>query len=107
VVISKQYSPYMLMAVQVTNEWREKIPAVVHVDGSCRPQTVLKSTNPFYHEIILKFKERTGVPVVLNTSYNMYHEPIVNSPHDAIKSFVELAADVLCIGNFIAKTKTK
>jgi carbamoyltransferase len=105
VVISKQYSPYMLMACQVAHEWRKKIPAVVHVDGSCRPQTVFKSTNPFYHDIILKFKERTGVPLVLNTSYNMYHEPIVNSPDDAIKSFVELGADALCIGNFIAKNK--
>ena len=53
VVLSRQRSPYMLMAVQVASEWREKIPAVVHVDGSCRPLPVLKSTNPFYHEIIL------------------------------------------------------
>tara|TARA_Y100001963_G_scaffold26466_1_gene36041 strand:- start:4687 stop:6327 length:1641 start_codon:yes stop_codon:yes gene_type:complete len=102
VVDTKHHSPYMLMACQVSEEYKEKIPAVVHVDGSCRPQTVFKSTNEIYHNIILEFKKRTGIPVVLNTSFNMYYEPIVNSPDDAIKSFTELGADSLCIGNFIA-----
>ena len=105
VVDTKHHSPYMLMACQVTEQYKEKIPAVVHVDGSCRPQTVYKSTNEIYHKIILEFKKITGIPVVLNTSFNMYYEPIVNTPENAISSFVELGADYLSIGNFIASRK--
>ena len=103
VVESKVHSPYMLMACQVKEDYKEKIPAVVHVDGSCRPQTVYKKTNPIFHDIILEFKKRTGIPLVLNTSFNLSYEPIVNSPYDAIRTFIESDADALCIGNFIVE----
>ena len=91
------------MACQVKEDYKEKIPAVVHVDGSCRPQTVYKKTNPIFHDIILEFKKRTGIPLVLNTSFNLSYEPIVNSPYDAIRTFIESDADALCIGNFIVE----
>ena len=103
VVEAKEHSPYMLKALQVTEEYREKIPAVVHVDNSCRPQTVYKETNPIFHDIILEFRKRTGIPVVLNTSFNLSYEPIVNSPYDAIRTFLESDADALCIGNFVVE----
>jgi carbamoyltransferase len=103
VVESKIHSPYMLMACQVKESYKDKIPAVVHVDGSCRPQTVYKKTNPIFHDIILEFKKRTGIPLVLNTSFNLSYEPIVNSPYDAIRTFMESDADSLCVGNFIVE----
>ena len=101
VVDSKVHSPYMLMACQVKEDYKDKIPAVVHVDGSCRPQTIYKSTNPIFHNIVLEFKKITGIPVILNTSFNLNYEPIVNSPKDAIKTFVECEAEVLHIGDYI------
>jgi len=103
VVECKHHSPFMLMATQVKEEYKEKIPAVVHVDGSCRPQTVYKQTNPIFYETILEFKKRTGIPVVLNTSFNLWHEPIVNSPMDAIKTWKESGADALIMGNFLVE----
>ena len=101
VVDSKHHSPFMLMACQVREEYKEKIPAVVHVDGSCRPQTVYKKTNPTFYKTILEFKKRTGIPVVLNTSFNLWYEPIVNSPEDALKTWKESGADALVMGNFL------
>ena len=101
VVECKHHSPFMLMATQVKENYKEKIPAVVHVDGSCRPQTVYENTNPIFYKTILEFKKRTGIPVVLNTSFNLWYEPIVNSPEDAIKTWKESGADALIIGNFL------
>ena len=101
VVDSKHHSPFMLMACQVREEYKEKIPAVVHVDGSCRPQTVYKKTNPTFYKTILEFKKRTGIPVVLNTSFNLWYEPIVNSPEDALKTWKESGVDALVMGNFL------
>ena len=93
----------MLMAAPVKEYYIEKIPAVVHVDNSCRPQSVNKNTNKIFHKTILEFKKRTGIPVVLNTSYNLSHEPIVNSPRDAIKTFLSSDADALVIGDFVVE----
>ena len=101
VVDAKFLSPFMLMAVPVKEHYKERIPAVVHVDGSCRPQSVNQKTNEVFYKTILEFKKRSGIPIVLNTSYNLSHEPIVNSPIDAIKTFFDSGADVLVINNFI------
>ncbi len=103
VVDAKFLSPFMLMAAPVKEYYIEKIPAVVHVDNSCRPQSVNKNTNKIFHKTILEFKKRTGIPVVLNTSYNLSHEPIVNSPRDAIKTFLSSDADALVIGDFVVE----
>ena len=79
---------------------RSEIPAVTHVDYSARIQTVHKETNKRYFELIKKFKEKTGCPVIVNTSFNVRGEPIVNTPLDAFKCFMGTELDKLFIGNF-------
>ncbi len=101
--ILEQYmsSPFMVMSFRVKEEWKKKIPAVVHVDGTVRPQEVRASTNPLYAKMISYFYEKTGVPVVLNTSQNVRGEPIVNTPEEAINFFKKTDVDMLAIGNFV------
>ena len=96
-------SPYMLMAGQVNADWREKVPAVVHVDGSARPQAVSRKTNPLYHQLLTTLNARAGIPAVLNTSFNLDDEPLVNSPEHAVASFFRSGLDVLVIGNFMVE----
>ncbi len=91
-------SPTMLMVYQVRPEQRATIPAVTHVDGSGRLQTVSREANPRYYQLISDFNELTGVPVVLNTSFNE-NEPIVCTPREAIDCFVKTKMDVLYLGN--------
>ena len=92
---------FMLYVVDVKGNKQNIIPAVTHVDGSGRLQTVSKETNPRYYELIKKFEEATGVPVILNTSFNLKGEPIVNSPEDAFKTFSKSEMDMLVLENFI------
>ena len=94
-------SPFMILTDHVTDEFASRIPAVVHVDGTCRPQTVRKEMNPRYHALISKFNELTGIPVVLNTSFNDNGEPIVNKPSEAIKDFYYMGLDALIIGSVL------
>ncbi|MFH1380064.1 MAG: carbamoyltransferase [bacterium] len=94
-------SPYMLFALPVKEECKSRIPAVVHVDGTARIQTVKYSDNPLFYSLIKEFSEITGVPVVLNTSFNVKGEPIVCSPEDAVKCYMSTNIDVLCIGGYI------
>ena len=93
-------SDYMLVAYPVRNEYRARIPGVLHVDGSARIQTVRKETNPKYHGVIDAFYRQTGVPLVLNTSFND-REPIVCSPMDALRTFEATDIDYLAIGPFL------
>lgn len=95
---------YMLMAYPVNKEQRARIPAVVHVDGTSRIQLVSKTTNAKYHALISAFKKLTGVPLLLNTSFND-REPIVCSPEDALKTFLRTKIDFLVIDNFIVRKK--
>ena len=98
-------SPYMLFTVPVKEEKRKIIPAVTHVDGTSRIQTVSKQTNPKFWELITEFKKITGVPVVLNTSFNVKNEPIVCTPRDAVLCFLSTNIDCLAMGDFfIEKT---
>ena len=76
------------------------MPAITHVDYSARIQTVHADTNPRYHSLIKRFKEKTGIPLVVNTSFNVRGEPIVCSPKDAFKCFMGTELDVLALGNF-------
>ena len=78
---------------------RSDIPAVTHVDYSARIQTVHAETNPRYHALLSKFKERTGCPVLVNTSFNVRGEPIVGSPEDAFRCFMGTEMDTLVVGN--------
>ncbi|HET7841604.1 MAG TPA: carbamoyltransferase C-terminal domain-containing protein, partial [Terriglobia bacterium] len=80
-------SPFMILTAQVRPEKRAVIPSVTHVDGSARPQTVEKEINPLYWRLIDEFGKRTGVPVVMNTSFNLRGEAIVHTPTDAIRTF--------------------
>ena len=73
----------------VKPDWRERIPAVVHVDGSARPQTIRPQDNPLYHGVLDLYHRRTGLPVLVNTSFNVHEEPIVDTPEQALKSLVD------------------
>ncbi len=93
-------SPFMLMVYEVRPEQRAKVPAITHVDGTGRLQTVSARTNPRYHALIAEFERQTGVGMVLNTSFNE-HEPIVASPADAIACYLKTRMDVLALGNWV------
>jgi carbamoyltransferase len=95
------FSPHMLVTTQVNEEWKNKIPAVTHVDGSARYQSVTLETNERFYKLISKFNEMTGVPVLLNTSFNGPGEPIVETPLDAFNCFVKQNIDVLVIGDYV------
>jgi carbamoyltransferase len=100
-------SPYMLMVARVVEEKRQTVPAVVHVDGTGRLQTVGKTANPHLYSIIESFNRRTGVPVLLNTSFNVANEPIVETPEDAVRCFLGTDIDALFIGPYLlVKEKT-
>jgi carbamoyltransferase len=92
-------SPYMLHVYKIRPEWRERISAVNHEDNTGRLQTVARDENPMYYDLIKAFESRTGIPVVLNTSFNE-NEPIVNTPAEAIDCFARTKMDVLSIGSF-------
>ncbi len=96
-------SPFMILTAQVKPEKRAVIPAVTHVDGSARPQTVEPEVNPLYWRLIREFGERTGVPVVMNTSFNLRGEAIVTSPTDAVRTFFSSGMDALVIGSFLVE----
>ncbi|WP_053233042.1 carbamoyltransferase [Sandaracinus amylolyticus] len=94
-------SPYMLFTVPVHEHRRDRIPAVTHVDGSARVQTVRREDNPRFHEILRAFFDITGVPVIMNTSFNVKGEPIVNTPMDAIRCFLGTQIDLLVLDDLI------
>lgn len=90
-----------LFGVEKLNVPRSTVPAITHVDYSARIQTVHSDTNPRYHAVISKFKEKTGCPLVVNTSFNVRGEPIICTPTDAFKCFMGTELDVLAIGNYL------
>jgi len=92
-----------LFGIDRLNIKRSSIPAVTHVDYSARIQTVHKQTNPKYHALISKFKEKTGCSVVVNTSFNVRGEPIVCTPQDAFRCFMGTELDVLVVGNCVLR----
>jgi carbamoyltransferase len=94
-------SPFMLEIVQVKEDKRSIIPSVTHVDGSARVQTVEKEINPLLHRLLLEMKQRTGVPVLLNTSFNVRGDTIVRTPDDAIKCFLATGMNALALGPYL------
>ncbi|GLK99179.1 carbamoyltransferase family protein [Dactylosporangium matsuzakiense] len=101
-------SPFMNVRAMVRSEVRHRIPAVVHIDGSARPQAVSAEHSPRYWALIKAFEDLTGVPLVLNTSFNLAGEPIVNSPADAVRTFVNGGLDVLVLENrFVTRPDPK
>ena len=92
-----------LFGIEKLNVARSSIPAVTHVDYSARIQTVHTETNPRYHALISAFKERTGCPVVVNTSFNVRGEPIVRTPEDAFRCFMGSDIEMLVVGNCVLR----
>ena len=92
------------VGIEKLNVPRSSVPAITHVDYSARIQTIHAETNPRYHALITRFKELTGCPMVVNTSFNVRGEPIVCTPEDAFRCFMGTGIEVLCIGNcFLVK----
>jgi carbamoyltransferase len=103
----EHYDPFMITVIQVAEGYKDKIPAVVHVDGTARPQTVVRETNPRYWNLINEFKKITGIPMLLNTSFNV-QEPIVCTPQDAINTFNNANFDALVLeDNLVLKPQQK
>jgi carbamoyltransferase len=96
-------NPFMLLVLPVLPERRERIPAVTHVDGSARLQTVTEAFNRPFHRLIAEFERRTGVPVVLNTSFNLRGEPIVLRPEEAVEDFLSSDMDALFLGDLLVR----
>jgi carbamoyltransferase len=94
-------SPYMLIAVNSRPVAHERVPAIVHVDGSARVQTVERDIEPLYHRLISRFHEIAGVPLVLNTSFNGYGEPMVETPADAVNAMHTMGLDALAVGEYL------
>jgi len=92
---------FMLYVVDVRDAKRNLIPAVTHVDGTARLQTVTKEVNPRYYQLIETFGQATGIPIILNTSFNLKGEPIVNTPHEALHTFTQSGMDVLVLGDYV------
>jgi carbamoyltransferase len=103
---NEKRAPYMTLVFDVKKEQKNKIPAVVHADGSCRIQTVSQYDSPLLFQLISDFKKLSSVGVLLNTSFNLNHEPIVNTPREAIASFFSSGIDVLYLGDFRIQKKS-
>ena len=94
-------SPYMILVYNVLLEKRKYIPAVTHVDGTGRVHSVNRKHNPRYYGLLTEFERLTGVPIVLNTSFNIRGQPVVNKPEQAIECFVNTGIDVLFLGDYV------
>lgn len=96
------YSPFMLLVVPVVKEHRDAVPAITHVDGTARVQSVTTDTNLDFYRLVERFGQLTGVPVVLNTSFNLRGEPIVHRPAEAVADFLRSDMDALFLGPYLA-----
>jgi carbamoyltransferase len=86
---------YMTVTCNVRPEWRDRIPAVVHVDGTARPQVIRREDNPTYYDILRRFEEISGLPCAINTSFNAHEEPIINRPEEALRALEQGRVDLL------------
>ena len=96
-------SPYMLFVHDLRPAWRDRLPGVTHVDGTARAQTVDPADDPLTARLLEAFAERTGVPVLVNTSLNTAGRPMVDSPRDALELFGSAPVDALAIGPFLVR----
>jgi len=94
---------FMTITCDVTDKCKQEAPAITHVDGTARPQIIFREQNPTYYDILTEYKKLIGVGVLVNTSYNMHEEPIINTPKEAIETFNLGGLDVLAIGNYIVQ----
>lgn len=91
----------MLFTTQVRSTWQDRLPAITHVDGSARVQTVARDQHPLFWHLLHAYGEHTGLPILLNTSFNVRGQPIVRTPAEAIDTFVSAGLDALAIGNLL------
>jgi carbamoyltransferase len=96
-------SPFMLLSPRVREDKKNLIPSVTHIDGTARVQTVSKDTNPKLWQLIKEFENITGIPIVINTSFNLRGEPIVCTPEDAISAFRRSQMDCLVLENYVVE----
>lgn len=96
---SRYAARFMTITCDVRPEWHERIPAVIHVDGTARPQLIERPANPLYFDILAAFKARTGLPVLINTSFNVHEEPIINAPEECAQALAEDRIDYVATGN--------
>lgn len=101
--VGAQAAPFMLFIFDVREDRATQIPAVRHVDGTARVQTVNRRQHPLYYDLLAAFERRTGVPILVNTSFNTRGEPMVCSPRDAVESFWTSPLDALVIGPFLLR----
>jgi len=94
-------SPFMLFVYGVRAEMADRVPAIRHVDGTARAQTVSKEQSPRFHALLERFQEQTGVPVLVNTSFNTRGKPVVCTPQDALECFYTSPIDVLTMGGYL------
>jgi carbamoyltransferase len=93
---------FMTITYRATAKGLEQAPAAIHVDGTARPQTVTAEDNPDAYALLRAYEGLTGLPALINTSFNMHEEPIVCTPEDAVRAFLEGRLDALAIGDFLA-----
>jgi carbamoyltransferase len=96
-------SPYMTVVYDVKSEHRNLLQPITHADGTCRIQTVNRKQNQLFYELLVEFKKITGHGILLNTSFNLIHEPIVSTPREAVASFYGSGLEVLIINSFIVR----
>jgi carbamoyltransferase len=84
---------FMTITCAVRSEWRTRIPAVVHVDGTARPQIIEREPNPLYYDILAAYKQASGIPVLINTSFNAHEEPIINAPEECAQALADDRVD--------------
>jgi carbamoyltransferase len=104
-IIGIKKAPFMTLSCEVKESWKKKIPEVVHVDGSARPQTVSQADNPRFYAVLKHFYNKTGIPVLINTSLNRRGEPMVCAPRDAVEMFLGSGLDYIAIGDFLVSRK--
>jgi carbamoyltransferase len=96
---------FMTITCECTDLMKKESPAAVHVDGTARPQIIRQEDNPIFYRILKEYYKLTGIPTLINTSFNMHEEPIVCTPEDAVRAFVRGNLDYLSMGPFIVNSK--
>jgi carbamoyltransferase len=106
-ISSRRYAArFMTITCDCTSWMKQVSPAVVHLDGTARPQLVSREGDPFYYDVLSRYYQKTGIPSLINTSFNMHEEPIVCTPQDAIRAFLQGHLDNLVIGPFLVDGKS-
>jgi carbamoyltransferase len=104
--VNRYAARFMTITCAVRPEWRQKIPNVVHVDGTARPQIVRDLDNPLFAGILRRFRDQTGIPVLINTSFNVHEEPIVNRPEECLRALIDGRIDFIATKQAVYRLAT-